>query len=111
MSFLKKLAQTKNSAAQKINETVVLKEQLITEVTTSDVATVEIQGEGPATIEKKVKDYTDEELFSIVNPETGMRFDIPMLSTIAPDYFWSYIYYMKIYLSSPEQFKKIMEWN
>lgn len=111
MSFLKKLAQTKNSVAQKINESVELKEQHITEVTSSDVATAEPEGEVPATLVKKVKDYTDEELFAIVNPETGMRFDIPMLSTIAPDYFWSYIYYMKIYLSSPEQFKKIMEWN
>jgi hypothetical protein len=50
-------------------------------------------------------------LFNIVDPETGLRYDIPMLKTTAPDYFWQYIHFMKIKEKDPDLFQKILDWE
>lgn len=53
----------------------------------------------------------DEQYFNIVNPETGLRFDIPMVSPVDPNYFFQYIYYMKLRERSPETFQNILNWE
>ncbi|MBL7005338.1 MAG: hypothetical protein ISR69_15075 [Gammaproteobacteria bacterium] len=50
-------------------------------------------------------------LFKIVDPETGERYDIPLLSSIDGDYFFKYAYYMEILEDSPETFEQILNWN
>lgn len=59
---------------------------------------------------KKTKSI-DEQYFNIVNPETGLRFDIPMVSPVDPNYFFQYIYYMKLRERSPETFQNILNWE
>jgi len=53
----------------------------------------------------------DDEYFSTVDPNTGKRFDIPMLSTSDPNYFVKYVEYMKIREKNPTRFKKILNWD
>jgi hypothetical protein len=54
---------------------------------------------------------TDEEYFNMLNPETGLRYDIPMVSPVDPTYYFKYIYYMKLKERSPETFQKILNWE
>jgi len=49
--------------------------------------------------------------FNMLNPDTGLRFDIPMLSPVDPNYFFQYIYYMKLRETSPDTFKKLLTWD
>ena len=51
------------------------------------------------------------EYFDIIDPSTGVRYDIPMLASTDPDYFHSYIYYMKMRERSPETFERILNWE
>lgn len=55
------------------------------------------------------KEYN--EYFNILDPDTGDRFDIPLLSPSDPGYFFKYVYYMKLKENSPETFKKILTWE
>lgn len=50
-------------------------------------------------------------LFAIVNPKTGMRYDIPMVDRNKPGYFFEYVDCMKILERDPKTFKRMMEWN
>lgn len=52
-----------------------------------------------------------EDLWNTVNPETGMRFDIPMLNFLDPMYKIKYINYMKLKEEKPEEFERLMQWN
>lgn len=54
---------------------------------------------------------TDAEYFEMINPETGMRYEIPFLSYSDNDYFYKYVEYMKLKEKNPEQFEKILNWN
>jgi len=59
-------------------------------------------------------DYNQDEdnrLFNILDPETNERYDIPMLSTTSPDYYFKYVYYMRIKEASPETFERILSWE
>jgi len=56
-------------------------------------------------------ELTDNEYFAIVNPKTGLRFDIPMLVGNDPHYYAKYVEYMKLRQKNPEEFNRIMEWN
>jgi len=49
--------------------------------------------------------------FDLKDPRTGLRFDIPMLDTLSPTYFYDYVYYMKLKESSPDTFEKVMRWD
>lgn len=49
--------------------------------------------------------------FNIMNPDTGFRFDIPLLKLIDNDYKTRYAYYMKLREEKPEEFKEVMAWN
>ena len=53
----------------------------------------------------------DNKYFEILNPDTGLRFDIPLLSPLDPDYYYNYIYYMKLRERSPETFNKLIGWE
>ena len=53
----------------------------------------------------------DSHYYNMVNPGTGKRYDIPMLSRIDPEYFFKYIYYMKLKESSPDVFEKLLWWE
>jgi len=63
--------------------------------------------ESEKTIEKK----SDAEYFDVLDPKTGLRFDIPMLSRVDPGYFFKYIYFMKIRERSPDTFERILRWD
>lgn len=53
----------------------------------------------------------DDKYFQILNPDTGLRFDIPLLSPVDPNYYFQYIYYMKLREQSPEAFQKTLNWE
>jgi len=53
----------------------------------------------------------DQYYYNIMNPETGERFDIPLLIKTNPSYYYKYINYMKIRERSPETFATIMNWG
>lgn len=48
--------------------------------------------------------------YHITDPDTGYRYNIPMLSTGDPRYMHKYIEYMKTKESNPELFEKILRW-
>lgn len=62
-------------------------------------------------IQQKNTKMSNAEYFDIIDPNTGVRYDIPMLASTDPDYFHSYIYYMKIRERSPETFERILNWE
>lgn len=53
----------------------------------------------------------DSTYYNTLNPDTGLRYDIPMLSPLDPGYYFKYIYYMKLKERSPETFAKLTNWE
>jgi hypothetical protein len=49
--------------------------------------------------------------FNILDPDTGERYDIPMLSTMDPEYYWKYIDMMKTKQYSPDTFERVLNWD
>lgn len=47
----------------------------------------------------------------IKNPKNGKRFVIPGVDSTTEDYVYEYAKYMRILVSKPEDFKKIMNWE
>ena len=73
-------------------------------------STVEVEGEqSPKSFTNEVD--RDNYYFNIKNPDTGERFDIPLLIKTNPSYYYKYINYMKIRERSPETFATIMNWG
>jgi len=62
-------------------------------------------------IEANNGDHPIGKWFNIVNPETGRRYEIPMLDTLDPDYVFKYVEMMKTKEETPELFDKIMDWK
>lgn len=54
---------------------------------------------------------TDVEYFNEVDPQTGLKYDIPMLNSSKPGYYFKYINFMKIKERSQDTFNTIMGWN
>ena len=54
---------------------------------------------------------TMEDYWNTVDPETGMRFEIPMLKFMDNEYKLKYINYMKMRESDPVVFEGVMRWN
>jgi len=54
---------------------------------------------------------TDSEYFDEINPDTGLKYDIPGLSYTDNNYFFEYVRYMKMKEKNPEKFKQIINWN
>lgn len=61
-------------------------------------------------VEYKVLGST-EELWMTLNPDTNMRFEIPMLQFSDPDYKMKYIKYMKLRKENPTEFERVLKWN
>ena len=63
----------------------------------------------------------DEELLSYVTKDdnyywsmiddNGSRYSIPMLNSAEPNYYYKYVYYMKLKESSPSTFDSILRWD
>ena len=49
--------------------------------------------------------------YNMVNPQSGMHYDIPMLNTLDPEYYWKYVNFMKIKEQSEKTFDKILRWD
>jgi len=57
------------------------------------------------------KHEEDQYYLNMMNPQTGRRYDIPMLDSQAGDYYFKYIEFMKTKERSPETFDKILNWD
>jgi len=57
----------------------------------------------------EVKD--DSYYWDMINPDTGVRWNIPMLDTLSPTYFHDYVNYMKLKERTPETFEKVLSWD
>lgn len=57
------------------------------------------------------KHEEDQYFYNMVDPVTGKRFDIPMLNTQDPNYYFKYIKFMKIKEISPNTFDTLLRWN
>ena len=53
----------------------------------------------------------DKKLFNVKNPETGKRYDIPMLSKTDHEYRENYIEAMKLKEEDPEAFVRMLKWH
>lgn len=84
-----------------INKSVADKSKFLAEQTQSQ------ENAQPTTDDKNA----DAVYYNMVDPETNLRYDIPLVSPLDPSYYFKYVYYMKLKESSPETFKKIMNWE
>ena len=57
------------------------------------------------------KEKTDWDYFNMIDPRSGLRYDIPLLSPTNPLYFTKYVHMMKLKEESPELFEKIIRWE
>lgn len=64
---------------------------------------------GQKEAEKNRKEF--EELYNEKNPNTGLRYGIPMLNTTDPDYPKKYANMMRMKRRDPAQFDKILNWD
>lgn len=67
-------------------------------------------------IEKKVDSIKspkrdDTDYYNMVNPDTGRRYDIPLLLASDPEYYEKYVNFMKLKVSSPGTFEKALRWD
>ncbi|CCH50072.1 DUF4116 domain-containing protein [Pseudodesulfovibrio piezophilus] len=53
----------------------------------------------------------DSYYYNMLDPRTGLRYDIPLLSPIDPKYYWEYIYRMKLKERAPNTFEKMLRWD
>jgi len=79
-----------------------------TELTEDTIPVIEPQNNA---IDKTTLIDPDYAYYMIMDPSTGSRFDIPMLSPLDPGYLFKYIYYMKLRETSPDAFRKILNWD
>ena len=89
--FYKRVAKT----IEQVNEAVQTTEEV--------VQTTEENIDKPS---KKDDNY----YFDILDPKTGLRYNIPLLEKTG-SYYQDYVHYMKIKETSPSTFDKIMSWN
>ena len=53
----------------------------------------------------------DKKLFNTMNPETGKRYDIPLLSKTDHNFRENYIVAMRLRLENPEAFSRMLNWH
>jgi hypothetical protein len=53
----------------------------------------------------------DNYYFNMVDAWSGKKYDIPMLYTLDPDYYFKYVYFMKLKEGSPSAFEAAMRWD
>ncbi len=49
--------------------------------------------------------------YNMIDPQSGHRYDIPMLTTLDPVYYAKYVRYMKMREQSPTTFEKMLRWD
>ena len=49
--------------------------------------------------------------YNMKNPATGLRYDIPMLNTLDPDYLFKYVDMMKTKEEQPDLFGRMLRWD
>jgi len=49
--------------------------------------------------------------FNMVDPKSGLRYNIPMLLRSDPEYYYKYIDFMKMKERSSETFEKMLRWD
>lgn len=59
----------------------------------------------------KIVVKSDKAYFDTVDPDTGLKYDIPNLAPTDPDYYQRYVHYMKIREFNPRTFEKILNWE
>lgn len=66
-----------------------------------------------AYMQTKIKNLPnpDSYYYNMIDPKSGYRYDIPMLSTLDPVYYFKYVRYMKIKEQSSDTFEKILHWD
>ena len=92
--------------------TPVVEEKEIDTVVDADLPDDGIPKKEVEKIDKEMvkKTKTDNDYFNMVNPATGKRYSIPMLSPTSKNYRLMYIYYMKMKESKPEAFQRVLDW-
>jgi len=60
---------------------------------------------------EEAKEKTYQQYLKMKNPDTGERYNIPMLSLKSPDYENQYVKYMKLKELNPDVFNKIISWE
>lgn len=96
--FYKRVTKTSNATqSTQVNEA---------STTTAETVIVEAENIEKQTSLKKDDNY----YFDILDPKTGMRYNIPLLEKTG-SYYQDYVHYMKIKETSPSTFDKIMSWN
>ena len=58
---------------------------------------------------KKMKE--DKKLFNTMDPKTGKRYEIPMLSKNSYNYRENYIEAMRLKIEDPQSFERMMDWK
>ncbi len=53
----------------------------------------------------------DSYYFHMLDPKSGYRYDIPMLTTMDPVYYFKYVSCMKMKEQSPDTFEKMLRWD
>ncbi|MCK5678974.1 MAG: hypothetical protein KAH72_10935 [Flavobacteriaceae bacterium] len=86
-----------------LNEKGIAPEKVNTEIETDFVPNNSVEDE------QKIK--SDAEYFNEVDSQTGLKYDIPMLDSSKPGYYFKYINFMKIKERSQDTFNTIMGWN
>ena len=71
-------------------------------------ASDELQEDGAIT---SLVEKDDAYYFNMVDPCNGLKYDIPMLAPTHPEYFFKYVYNMKLKESSPDTFEKMLRWD
>ena len=56
-------------------------------------------------------DGSMESYYNTLNPDTGFRYEIPMLRFMDSDYKMKYIEYMKLKETNPAEFERVLQWN
>lgn len=64
-------------------------------------------------LQTKIKNLPnpDSYYYNMIDPQSGYRYDIPMLTTLDPVYYFKYVRYMKIKEQSSDTFEKILRWD
>lgn len=64
-------------------------------------------------VQAKIKNLKnpDSYYYNMIDPKSGYRYDIPMLSTFDPVYYFKYVRYMKMKEQSLDTFEKVLRWD
>lgn len=84
----------------------------LNQIKTSDATKPELEDEASklaSVAESTLLDvvYTDQQYFEMLDPDTGRRYDIPMISPVMEGYRHAYISAMRLRVTDPKTYNKI----